>query len=151
MTSSLGPGGLGPGANLPRRPAHSPGNVEVVREIYRSFRARDYEGGLALLDPGIEVRDRPEVPDPRVYRGHDGVLDSLGATQAAFDELDLVPEAFMPAGDTVVVVLGFRGRGRGSGVPVDEELCHRWTVRDGLATGLAVFSTRDDALRAAER
>ena len=122
-------------------------NVEVVRTIYDRFRGGDADGALALYDPAVEVHDRSEIPDPRVYRGHDGVLAALGASRSAFAGLDLVPEEFVDAGDRVVVVFRFVGTGRESGVPIEQRLCHAWTVRDGRVIRMDVHSDRDEALR----
>ena len=116
--------------------------MELVRAIYERFRSGDLEGGFSLLDPEIVVHDRPEIPDPQVYRGHQGVLDSLGTSFADFDSVDIVPEEFVDAGDRVVVVFRFQGIGRESGVPIDERLCHVWTVRDGRAVRMEVRSGR---------
>jgi uncharacterized protein len=127
----------------------SQANVELVRTIYARFRAGDTEGALALYHPDMEIHDRPEVPDPQVYRGYEGVLDALRASDAAFERLELTPEEFVDAGDQVVVVFRFRGTGRESGVPVDDRLAHRWTIRDGKALRMDVHSTPDEALRAA--
>jgi ketosteroid isomerase-like protein len=129
--------------------APSQRNVELVRAIYARFRAGDTDGALALHDPEVEVHDRPEIPDPQVYRGHDGVLSSLRVSQATFEGLDLVPEEFIDAGDQVVVVFRFRGIGRESGVPIDERLAHLWTIRRGKAVRMEVHSGREEALRAA--
>jgi ketosteroid isomerase-like protein len=124
-------------------------NIELVRAIYDRFRAGDTDGALALHDLEIEIHDRPEIPDPQVYRGHEGVLSSLSVSRAAFEGLELVPEEFIDAGDRVVVVFRFRGKGRKSGVPIDERLAHVWTIRDGKAVRMEVHSGRDEALRAA--
>jgi len=43
--------------------------------------------------------------------------------------------------------IGGSGRGRGSGVPVEETIAHLWTVRDGKAVALQVYTDPDDALR----
>jgi ketosteroid isomerase-like protein len=126
----------------------SEANVELVREIYERFRAGDTDGALALHDLEVEVHDRPEIPDPQVYRGHEGVLSSLGVSEATFEGLDLVPEEFIDAGDRVVVVFRFRGVGRESGIPVDERLAHVWTIRDGKAVRMEVHAGREEALRA---
>ena len=120
-------------------------NVELVRAIYERFRADDLDAALALLDPEVEVHDRPEIPDPQVHRGHEGVLTSLGVSQETFDGLDLVPEEFLDAGDRVVVVFRFQGIGRESGIPIDERLVHVWTIRDGKAIRMEVRSDPDDA------
>jgi uncharacterized protein len=124
-------------------------SVAVVREIYDRFRTGDEAGGLELIDAEAEVHDRPEIPDPQVYRGHDGVMNALGASRAEFDEVDLVPEEFIEAGDKVVVAVHFVGRGRESGFPIDELLYHLWTLRDGRAVRMEVHADRDEALRAA--
>jgi ketosteroid isomerase-like protein len=126
----------------------SQANVELVRTIYERFRANDLDAGLALHQPDVEHHDRPEAPDPQVYRGHDGVLEALRVSQATFQGLDLEPEEFVDAGDEVVVVFRFRGTGRESGVPIDERLAHRWTIRDGHVIRMSVHASRDDALRA---
>ena len=123
-------------------------SVAVVREIYECFRTGDEERAIELIHPDVEVRDRPEIPDPRVYHGHDGVREALGVSEAEFDDMDLVPEEFVDAGNgAVVVVLHFVGRGRESGVPIDELLCHLWRVRDGKGLRVEVHADRDEALR----
>jgi uncharacterized protein len=124
-------------------------NVELVRAIYDRFRSGDTDGALALHDPDMEVHDRPQAPDPQVYRGREGVLESLRVSRAAFEGLEMVPEEILDAGDRVVVVFRFRGTGRESGVPVDERLAHVWTIREGKAVRMEVHSGRDEALRAA--
>jgi uncharacterized protein len=125
----------------------SQADVDLVRSIYDRFRSGDADGALALYDPEVEIHDRPEIPDPRVYRGHEGVLASLGASRSAFAGFDVVPEEFVDAGDRVVVVFRFLGTGRESGVPIEERLCHAWTVRDGRVTRMEVHSDLDRALR----
>ena len=47
----------------------------------------------------------------------------------------------------IVVVLRMHGRGRGSGVPVEERIAHLWLIRDGKAAEMRVYSDPQDALR----
>jgi ketosteroid isomerase-like protein len=68
------------------------------------------------------------------------VLDSLRTSFAVFESVDFVPEEFLDEGDRVVVVFRFTGIGRGSGVRIDERLCHVWTIRDGRAVRMEVRS-----------
>ena len=125
--------------------------MDLVRTIYERFRAGDNEASLELFDPEVEVRDRPEAPDPQVYHGRQGVLKSLGVSQSAFEGLDIVPEEFIDAGDHVVVVFRFVGTGCESWILVDERLAHLWTIRDGKAMRMTVHSSKDEALHAARR
>ena len=124
-------------------------NVELVQAVYDRFRGGDTEGALALYSPDVEVHDRPEIPDPKVHHGHEGVLAALYESRSEFAALDILPEEFIDTGDRVIVVCLFVGRGRESGVPVEQRLCHAWTVRDGLVTRMEVHSDRDAALRGA--
>jgi ketosteroid isomerase-like protein len=129
----------------------SEANVELIRAVYDRFQAGDEDGALALLDPAVEVHDRPEIPDPQVYHGHEGVLASLQVSQDTFEGLTLAPEEYVDVGDRVVVVFRFQGTGRGSGIPIDERLVHLWTIRGGKAVRMEVKSSREEALRAAGR
>jgi ketosteroid isomerase-like protein len=127
----------------------SEANVELMKDLYARFEEGDEDSALEVLDPDMEVHDRPEIPDPQVYRGHDGVRQAVQGSRDTFEQLNFVPEEFIDAGDQVVVVFRFQGVGRGSGVEIDEQLAHRWTIRDGKPIRLDVHSSREQALEAA--
>ncbi len=56
---------------------------------------------------------------------------------------------YIAQGDLVVVLCRYTGRGRGSGVALDELGAHVWTLREGRATRLEIFSSRERAMREA--
>lgn len=122
-------------------------NEELIRSAYGAIARDDLEAAMELIDPDVVVRDRPEVPDPRTYRGREGVLEALAASDESFEEFELQPLRWVATGDHVVIELRMSGRGRGSGVPVEETIAHLWTVRDGKLVALQVYSDPEDALR----
>jgi ketosteroid isomerase-like protein len=122
-------------------------NVEAIKSGYDSVGQGNFDGMLALIDPDVVVRDRPESPDPRIYHGHQGARDALAASDETFVGFEMEPEEFIGEGDYVIVVLTMRGTGRGSGVKVEERIAHQWRVRDGKAVALQVYSDPDDAVR----
>lgn len=124
-------------------------NSERVVEAYRALERGDVDAAQALLAPDVELRDRAESPDPKVYRGREGFAASVDESLESFDELRFVPEQAFEHGDHVVVVVAMSGRGRASGVPVEERIAHLWTVRDGIATRLQAYTDPADALEAA--
>jgi uncharacterized protein len=124
-------------------------NVDRLRRGYAALSRGDYEAIRDLLDPKILLRDRPEAPDARSYRGYEGMLVTLRDTSESFENFRLDPERFFEHADKVVVVLSMTGRGRGSGVPVEERIAHLWTLREGLAVELRAFTDPADALEAA--
>jgi uncharacterized protein len=126
-------------------------NEELIRSAYGAFARDDLEAAMELIDPDVVVRDRPEAPDPRTYRGREGVLDALASSDESFEEFELQPLRWVATGDHVVIELRMSGRGRGSGVPVEETIAHLWTVRDGKLVALQVYSDPEDALRDARK
>jgi uncharacterized protein len=124
--------------------------IEQMRAAYRALADVDLEAAMPLIHPDVEVRDRPEAPDPQTYRGHDGVRKALLATFDTFEMVVFEPERFVEFGDHVVVVIRMRGQGKGSGVPVEDRIAHLWTLRDGMAWRLQVYSDPDEAIAAAQ-
>ena len=66
------------------------------------------------------------------------------------EELQLEPQEFIDAGDRVATRLRHRGRGKTSGVEIDEELYHQVaTFRDGRIVRMEYVASWDEALAAA--
>jgi ketosteroid isomerase-like protein len=101
-----------------------------------------------IVDPQIVIRDRPEAPDPGVYHGYEGVLAAFDVSAEMFEELEFVPERFVAGPGHVAVAVRLVGRGRESGVPVEDQIVHVWEMRDGRAVALQVYSEMADALEA---
>jgi ketosteroid isomerase-like protein len=58
-------------------------------------------------------------------------------------------EEYISAGEFVVVLCRYTGRGKGSGVDVDVQGAHVWKMHDGKVVRLEIFSNREKALEAA--
>ena len=125
-------------------------NVALLRDAYEAIGRNGFDSVEAwgLIADDIVIHDRPEAPDPRTYHGRDGVREALAASDESFDEFTMAPVRLVGVGDRhVVVVLRMSGRGRGSGVPVEEEIAHLWTVENERAVEMQVYSDADEALR----
>ena len=80
----------------------------------------------------------------------------MGARQLQPEVRPLLPwqhwrveaEDYIAHGDHVVVLTRYTGRGKGSGVDVDTQGAHVWTLRDGKAVRLEIFAARARALEA---
>jgi ketosteroid isomerase-like protein len=123
-------------------------NVQRIRSVYEQF-SRTGAVDLELLDPDFESYDPPGVPDPRIYRGREGFLENLQNLSQAFDDLRWQPEDFIDAGDTIIVEARMSGRGKGSGVEVDQCVFHVWTIREERAAAVRTVFTKQEALEAA--
>jgi ketosteroid isomerase-like protein len=121
--------------------------VHVVHEIIDALNRGDVGGMLARMHPDFEWRPLESSPVAgSVYRGHEQVRRYVEDWLGTFDDLRLELEEPAEAGDRVIVVVNGRGRGRASGVQLDNRFCQVWTVRDGAATAMEEFATREEAL-----
>jgi ketosteroid isomerase-like protein len=111
-------------------------------EIERAF--RDY------FDEHFEVRLPPDYPEGEpVFRGPQGVAQLSAMLRATWGEWRFEPERFLGSGDRVVVLGRILAEGGASGVPIEFETAHVWTVRGNRATSMHAYRDRTEALEAA--
>ena len=125
-------------------------NVDVVRRGYEALARGDMEGLAVLfqehLHPDFEYRSQLAGES---YRGVEGALAWLNGVREAFQGYTVEIEDVMDSGEHVLVVSRQRGRGAGSGVPIEWPISIVWTFDDdGRAVHGMGFSSRADALEA---
>src|SRR3954453_8902269 len=126
-------------------------NVEVVRRGMELWLGGDFEGWRATIDPDIgwDISAHPLPDVPNLGRGRDAlVTDMLAVYMSGWTEYSAALKETVDAGDHVVLVLHETAKMRDSGVPLDRDLVHVWTVREGRSTFLRVFRTKAEALGA---
>jgi hypothetical protein len=124
-------------------------NVELIRAVYSDFEAGNIPGVLAAMAPDMVWNEAENFPyaDGNPYRGADAILSGVFARLGSeWDGFAAVPEEFLDAGDTVVVLGRYRGTHKASGRPMDAQMAHIWRVRDGK---VAAFQQYTDTLQAA--
>jgi uncharacterized protein len=124
-------------------------DVDRLRAGYEAFNSGDWAQFLETLHPDFVISDRDELPDPQTHVGREGAKDAMVRASEGFDGYRIEPEEYIDLGDTIVVVATQRGRGEASGAEVEGTIVHLWRVRDGLATSMRAFSSREQALEAA--
>ena len=129
-------------------------NVEIVRRIYEAVARRDRETILSLYDPEVELDFTPDTLAEHiggtVWTGHDGLRAFDRELRESFESFETRCEELIDAGECVVTVSQYRGRGRRSGAEVDgPRQFGVWSVRDGKVTRVVWYSVRREALEAA--
>jgi ketosteroid isomerase-like protein len=121
--------------------------IDVLRRGYEAFRQEGIEGVIPFLDPEIEWRNPRDSPIAGVFRGHAGVREWFAAVTSAFDELRFEPDEFRALDEgRVLVFLRFSFRGAGSDITLEVPFAHVWSIRNGLATHLQMYSDPSDAI-----
>ena len=127
----------------------SEGDVARARAALAAFGTGDLDHLMRQFHPDFVGVVPPELSaEPDTYRGHAGIRRYLESFREYVDGLRFVPEDIIDAGDAVVVAMRIEGRGRGSGVPFEQRLANRITVRDGLIDSMTAYATIDEALAA---
>jgi ketosteroid isomerase-like protein len=125
-------------------------NVEVVRTFFAMIDRGD-AGAWDLLPPNFVVDLSRRLIDPAMLRGPDEMRSfyrDMDATWAGGASLKV--EELIDAGDKVLVLIRFGGRGKISGVDVEALVWNLWTFRDGEPVGWTYFGEdRAEALKAA--
>ena len=125
-------------------------DVAAIRGIYEAFSAGDVGGVVARMSPSIvwNEADNFAYSDHNPYVGHAAIgAGVFGRIGAEWDGFTVVPDEFLDAGDTVVVLGRYRGTFQATGKPLDAQLAHVWRVRDGKAVQ---FQQYTDTLQAAQ-
>jgi ketosteroid isomerase-like protein len=124
-------------------------NVDKTREFIDAYNRRDFAAAVRDFHPQVEWV-LPELQRSDSGVGPDAVIRFWEEIDENMDELRLQPQEFHDAGDRVAVRLRHYGKGKGSGLVLDEELYHQVsTFEDGLMIRIEYFESWDQALEAA--
>jgi ketosteroid isomerase-like protein len=123
--------------------------VRLVHGIIAALNRGDVDGMLARMDPDFEWTPLEASPIARVYRGHEQVRGYVEDWLGTFEDVQLELEEHPTevAGRVVAVVRG-HGRGRASGLRLDNRFCQVWRLRGGTAVGMEEYASREQALAA---
>jgi uncharacterized protein len=122
-------------------------NVELVERVLGHLVAT---GDLPwdATDPEIEIHDH-DTPDQGDYRGREGLTRWLEEWGAAWAEWSIELDEFLDAGDSVVIFIRMRAKGRGSGIEIDRPDALVYAISGGIITRIDYYNDRDAALKAA--
>ena len=124
-------------------------NVEIVRSIYA---VPDGITGAASdrLAPDVQFDFTSVYPDRRILRGPAAVREFRKAGPWHGAPIHFEPERFFDVDhEHVLVFVHVSVTGAGSGVPIELDAAHQFTIRDGLVVYFKVYGDRDEALEAA--
>jgi len=124
-------------------------NVEIVRQVYEEWERGNFNTP-EVFDPSIRVVwvdaifvSRAEAKGVReLTQAMQGFLD-------AWEDVTAAAERIIEAGDRVVAVVVWRGRGKTSGIEVESRQGSVWTMSEGKATTMENYSDPAEALEAA--
>ena len=124
-------------------------NVEIVRNRYARYNAGERRPDLGFWHEDAEYHAAREDPDSAIHRGIDAIRRQFERWHEAYPDLKVEPLEAKGKGDRVFLWVRFAGHGATSGVPMEMELAHVYTMRDGKAARVVEYMDRKEALEAA--
>jgi uncharacterized protein len=124
-------------------------SVQLVIDGYERYNSGQRIPDLQFWREDAEYHASSEDPDSSVHRGIAAIQRHFGTWEEAYPDLRVEPVEVAGNGDTVFAWVRFVGHGASSGVPIDMQIAHVHTIRDGRVARLVEFSDRDEALAAA--
>jgi ketosteroid isomerase-like protein len=127
-----------------------PATEEFVRAAYAAFNAGDRLPSTEWWHEDGEFVAAREDPDSATHSGLDAVVAQYRRWIEAYPDLRVEPlDVRVGPNDHVFLWVRFAGQGAGSGLPIDMELAHVVTLRDGRIARIEEYFDRDEGLAAA--
>ena len=123
-------------------------NVEIVRGAHAEFERGNF-WVPDLFDPGVHVVWLPGPGVDEETVGLDQLARVIKDWMQSWEKVTLAAEQVIDAGDQVVVIAEWRGRGKASGVLTKWRYGGVWALRDGKVTSLISYTDPGEALEAA--
>jgi ketosteroid isomerase-like protein len=128
--------------------AMSEENVQIVRRIFVNYKSGDIAASVKNFDPEVEF-DMTFRPDGRTFHGHAGIAEGMRTWTGTFEGWSFEIEEMIDAGDQVITTTRESGRGKGSGIDIDQIMFHVAHLRDGKVIRWKLFRDRGQAFEAA--
>jgi len=124
-------------------------NVRFLLDSYRRFNAGDRVPDLWYWREDAEYHAAREDPDSATHRGLEAIRTQFKNWVDAYPDLTVEPIEVVANGDVVFLWVRFSGHGAASGAPMEMELAHVVTIRDGRVARTVEYFDRGEALAAA--
>ena len=124
--------------------------MDVVRRMYEAFHGGDAEAALGHFDAEVTV-DASRRLDAAVGRGREFLNKTITSWIGAFDSWREEIDEIRDFGSKVYVVATQHGRGKGSGVEVEQRYAVVYEVEEDTIVRMTIYTDEAEALEAAGR
>jgi ketosteroid isomerase-like protein len=127
-------------------------NVEAFKRAIQAYNRRDIDAFLEEIDPEVEWHGALQAlleSEATMYRGHEGVRKRVRDIDEALADIRLELPEIRDLGDRLVAIGRLRARGKASGAETESPFGCVVEWRNGKATRLLSFLSRNEALEAA--
>lgn len=126
-------------------------NVDLIRPIYEEWGRGNWRSNFDVYDPEMEWGWSSEFLDlGGVFKDHRDPNPRLRTWLTGWDFWRAEADEFLEIGDHVVVLASYHGRGKESGVEIEQQGAHVFKLRDGKVVRLEIFASRERAIESVQ-
>ncbi len=124
--------------------------IERFKTGFEAFSRGDLETAFQYIAPDFELLDHVIIEDTSGQSGPEAFVENRGRLLEAFENVTYEPLEFVEFdGGMLVRVHATARNARTTGMDLELEVGHVWTIRDGLGVRLEIFPTWTQAREAA--
>ncbi len=122
---------------------------EHVRVLLEMYGRRTVAEAAELMHPAAEMRQPSSLPDTDVYQGREELVRGTLLVLEAWEDFRFTAEEVADLGERAFMRVRLSGRGKTSGIELEQTVFHLWTFRDGMPWRCEVFVDEEAARQAA--
>jgi ketosteroid isomerase-like protein len=126
----------------------TPSNAQLLEPVYEAWGRGDFTPQFDVYADDMEWGWSDDFPEAGLRSEIGGKSPRLREFLGPWEHWRCSAERYIESGDLVIVFCHYSGRGKGSGVLIERNGAHVWTMRDGKAQKLVVYPSREAALEA---
>ena len=116
-------------------------NLEVIQELYRAFREKDYDAFLHICAPDLEWIQNEGFPQGATYRGAEAVIEGVfKSNDARWEKFVFQIEQYLDTEDSVIVIGAYVGRHRESQKSLRAAAAHVYNLINGKVHRFRMFA-----------
>jgi uncharacterized protein len=116
-------------------------NIEVIQELYRAFRNKDYNAFLGICTDDIEWIQNEGFPGGATHKGATEVVEKVfKANDHNWENFTYEIEQFLDAGDSIIVIGKYSGHHRISSKSMRAVAAHIYDLREGKVCRFRMFA-----------
>ncbi|MBD1999047.1 nuclear transport factor 2 family protein [Leptolyngbya sp. FACHB-541] len=116
-------------------------NLEVIQELYRAFREKDYDAFLKICTPDLEWIQSEGFPQGATYRGAEAVIEGVfKRNDTRWEKFSFQIEQYLDADESVIVIGAYVGRHRQSQKPLHAAAAHVYDLNNGKVCRFRMFA-----------
>lgn len=116
-------------------------NIELIKELYRSFKEKDYKAFARICSPDLIWHQNPGFPNGSTHYGANEVVKNVFQVfNNEWESFRYFIDEMRDLGDGVLVVGAYEGKHRRSGKTFRSEAIHLYSIQDGKVAHFRQFT-----------